>query len=684
MFSFFVVYLAAVLVCRLRSQTCLEFFTQVWNWVDLFVVITALAQSALYVTCVVTATEQVDDFLSDRLVPSPLGVTILLHGILRWTQGLLVFLLCFKIVRQVRFCRPLYKFYITLSTASGPLLAVMLIFTVLLLIYAQFGYLLYSSSAASFRSLETSLGSLVGVLGSRTDFSPLFDAQRVLTHLFFLSFVFVAYGVALSLSLAVLSWSLKRSREQMSYKTTLDTRDYEMIDFMLKRFRLMAGIDKPKPAFRHVKFAGLPSLPSRATSSNMSSRQSCRLREDSHLTGSSRPSITSVSRRSSLASDSAISSDDVGGAAITVGYSLEMNEELQSMDYLMASVLPTWEQVLRTLQKVEDLDKNEDESVRHLQDAVKKSKQPAKWATQRPAKFKLPNTKPIMGKPPLDPKATFARFKGHTGSRSITVLAGRNTMTPPSTFASDNALGQYASRNLRPFSDQGIRHDPKRFLHLSSHQDQTKGSGDNHDYDDTVDVIADVEEIMSKCRPSYGRPPSSVFAQRRQSGTPDQTIPPAHGFDRRRHSTPPSASSAGSSSTGLRRGSPDPGFFNESTRIANTTSSGTNSASSVRSDIDLSKSNNIIDSSSSNKHNSSSSHDTNKSYRNDSSKKDTNRFNKVSTNASNSGDRALVVGLKQSDVRKVRPDKLPEVPDIVPGHDRQRKRGNISGSFTAR
>ena len=101
-------------------------------------------------------------------------------------------------------------------------------------------------------------------------------------------------------------------------------------------------------AFRHVKFAGLPSLPSRATSSNLSSRQSYRNQEDSHMMGSSRPS---VSRRSSLASDSAVSSEDAVGAS-GPGYGPEMNEEQQSMDYLMASVLPTWDQVLRTLQKV--------------------------------------------------------------------------------------------------------------------------------------------------------------------------------------------------------------------------------------------------------------------------------------------------------------------------------------------
>ena len=129
---------------------------------------------------------------------------------------------------------------------------------------------LYSSSVASFRSFETSMGTLLGVLGGRTNFSPFFDAQRVLTHLFFLSFAFLGYGIALCLSLAVLTWSVKQSREQMSYKTTLDTRDYEMIDFMLKRFKLLAGIDKPKPVSRVEQALCIMTCPtSPATSSDL-------------------------------------------------------------------------------------------------------------------------------------------------------------------------------------------------------------------------------------------------------------------------------------------------------------------------------------------------------------------------------------------------------------------------------
>ncbi|GFS21791.1 polycystin-1 [Elysia marginata] len=656
MFSLFLLYLLVILISRIRSQSSLEFLSQVWNWVDLLVLVTACTQSALYVACIVTANEEIDNFLSNRLVTSPLGMTILLHGMLRWAQGLLVFLLCFK---------------------------------------------LYGSCVASFRNIGTSLGSLLGLLGGRMDFSPFFRAQRILTHIFFLSFAFVAYGLVLCLSLAILTWSLRRSREQMSYKTSLDTKDYEMIDFMLKRFKLIAGIDKPKPAFRHVKFAGLPSLPSRATSSNLSSRQSYRNQEDSHMTCSSgRPSL---SRRSSSISDCAVGSEDGHSVAVeagAVGYTPEMDEAQQSMDYLMASVLPTWEQVLRTLQKVEDLDKSEEDSIKQLQEAIKKSKQPAKWATQRSFKFKVPSTKPIMGKPPLDPKATFARFKGQTGSRSITVLAGRSTMTPPSTFTSDNALGQYTSRNLRPFSDQGLRQDHKRFVHLSPHGSSKNSCGDSRDPDDCVDVVADVEEIMSKCQPSYGRPPSSIFSQRRQSSIPDQASrSDSSGAERRRHSIPASASSTESSSTGLRRGSPGPGFFTDNpTKSANTTLTNRNSASSMRSDVGsgsiISSSNSHIKNSSTisnnysnntysnNTYNSSSSSNTVNSHKSRNSKSDLISLNKFIPNFSSDIDKSAddeTVGAVTA-----KRDKLGDVPDVVSNLGRRKKNEAVSGSFSAR
>ncbi|XP_035828345.1 polycystin-1 isoform X2 [Aplysia californica] len=398
-FSLFVLYLTLVLLQRLRAEK-LKFFSYFWNWMDSITCFLAWLSLALYAGCVALATKRMDAYFADTSRPSRLG----------------------QIVKQVQFSRPLFKFYTTLSTASGPLLGVFIIFVILLLTHAQFGYLIYGSLIYGYHSFQHSMTSLFGIMGSRTDFWPLFESQRILTHFFFLCFGFFVYGLTMALSVSVLMWSYKWSSSQMSYKTTLEARDYEMIDFMIKQFKLMTGIQKQKPAFRHVKFKGLPSLPSRGTSSNLSSRQSC----------------NSVSSRVSVPARPEVTED-------------------QHVDYLMASLLPTWDQVLQSFQKLEDLDKDVDEATKKLQDAVKGWGQPHKSVPSDHVRFQSDNSKPIMGKPPLDPKATFAKFRGRGAGRNITVFAGRAAMTPPTTFMAETPLG---SHSKRPFSDQGFRKDP--------------------------------------------------------------------------------------------------------------------------------------------------------------------------------------------------------------------------------
>ena len=105
----------------------------------------------------------------------------------------------------------------------------------------------YGPFLFGYHSFQHSVGSLFAIIGSRYEFWALFEEQRIFTHLLFLSFGIFVYGLTTALCVTVLSWSYKWSSSQMTYKTTLEARDYEMIDFMIKRFKLIVGIQKQKP-----------------------------------------------------------------------------------------------------------------------------------------------------------------------------------------------------------------------------------------------------------------------------------------------------------------------------------------------------------------------------------------------------------------------------------------------------
>ncbi|CAG5132501.1 unnamed protein product, partial [Candidula unifasciata] len=385
-FFIFILYFTIVVAAALKSHK-LMFFKPFWNWVDLFICILLWANTGLYIMCLVEATSKVNAYLADLTTSAHLEKAAILHSVLRDVHASLLFLFTLKIVRQSRFFKPLYKFYTTLSTASSSLMGVFLIFTVILLTYAQFGYLFYGSAVYGYHSFQHSIMSLIGLFHGHTQFWPVFGFGHFVSHVFFISFGLFGYGLVTALSIAALTWSFKWSRAQMSYKSTLEARDYEMIEFMIRQFKVITGMQKQKPAFRHVKFEGLPSLSSRNNSSHASSR-SC-------------TSPNPVSAQSSHA---------------------DLTQEY--LEHCMVSIKPKWDQVVETVQKIEELDRRDEEQLQVLLKKIIKS-------TPEDSKFLQSSSRLILNKPPLSMTA-FTKVKPQEGRQDATSFHISKNVSAPS------------------------------------------------------------------------------------------------------------------------------------------------------------------------------------------------------------------------------------------------------------
>lgn len=97
-----------------------------------------------------------------------------------------------------------------------------------------------------FENYWTTLMTLLGMIRGTFNFFPLLEMDTIFTHCFFYSFYIFTYGLTIALIIAVLNDSYKQVKSQLYYKSTLDLQDYEMIDFMMRRFKLWAGFEKPK------------------------------------------------------------------------------------------------------------------------------------------------------------------------------------------------------------------------------------------------------------------------------------------------------------------------------------------------------------------------------------------------------------------------------------------------------
>ena len=77
-------------------------------------------------------------------------------------------------------------------------------------------------------------------------FWTLMDNDSVFSHFFLYFYYAFCYGITIALIISVLNDTYKTTKGQMYFKATMDMQDYEMVEFIMKRFKLWAGFDKPK------------------------------------------------------------------------------------------------------------------------------------------------------------------------------------------------------------------------------------------------------------------------------------------------------------------------------------------------------------------------------------------------------------------------------------------------------
>uniref|UniRef100_A0A8V5G5U3 Uncharacterized protein n=1 Tax=Melopsittacus undulatus TaxID=13146 RepID=A0A8V5G5U3_MELUD len=239
----------------------------------------------------------------------------------------LLFLLTVQAAQQLRFVRQWSVFGKTLQKSVKELGAAGLAFTILILAYAQLGFLLFSSSSESFRSIGSSLLLLLALL--RGSLQPCLPEASGLCYLFCTSYILLEAWILLRLFTVVLIHSYREMHFEL-YRPAFEPQDYEMVELFVRRLKMWMGFSKAKE-FRHkVRFEGMEPLPSRDSSDSKSFRGPT-------------PSAASDSSRAST------SSSQLDGLSLVLSTrdSLEVDADLQRLLSLFEMLLAQFDRVNR-------------------------------------------------------------------------------------------------------------------------------------------------------------------------------------------------------------------------------------------------------------------------------------------------------------------------------------------------
>ncbi|XP_062359286.1 polycystin-1 [Cinclus cinclus] len=246
----------------------------------------------------------------------------------------LLFLLTVQAAQQLRFIRQWSVFGKTFQKSMKELMAAGVAFALLLLAYAQLGFLLFSSSSESFRSVGSSVLLLLALLRGSASLRPCLPEASGLYCLFCSSYIVLEVWVVLRLLAAVLIHSYREMRFEL-YRPAFEPQDYEMVELFVRRLKMWMGFSKAKE-FRHkVRFEGMEPLPSRDSSDSKSFRGPT-------------PSAASDSSRTST------SSSQLDGLSLVLSTrdSLEVDADIQRLLSLFEMLLAQFDRVNRVTEDV--------------------------------------------------------------------------------------------------------------------------------------------------------------------------------------------------------------------------------------------------------------------------------------------------------------------------------------------
>uniref|UniRef100_A0A7M4E2Y0 Polycystin 1, transient receptor potential channel interacting n=1 Tax=Crocodylus porosus TaxID=8502 RepID=A0A7M4E2Y0_CROPO len=251
--------------------------------------------------------------------------------------------LAMVIVRQLRFVRRWSAFGRTFQHAQRELLAATLLIVLLLLIYAQCGYL-----------------SLI------QDF-PILGAAYVL------SYVVSLLCISSRFLCAIILHSYRSVRAEM-YRPAIEPQDYEMIEFFVKRFKLWMGLSKTKE-FRHkVKFEGMDSLLSHSSGNSKRSRL---------------PSAGTVIRyASSTISSGSLSSEELALPESPAPEPCKVEFYLERLPSALNNLLDQFDRVIRVMEDVCQLESGLEQAQKRI---VKKKGQAEKVSLAPGKQLELPS-----------------------------------------------------------------------------------------------------------------------------------------------------------------------------------------------------------------------------------------------------------------------------------------------------
>ena len=144
-----------------------------------------------------------------------------------------------KFLKLLRFNKRIGMLAATLKYASNDLKSFSFTFIVFMLAYSQFGFLLFSSSIASYRNFMAAIESVFLLLLGQFDME-MFAANPIMGFFYFISFIFLIIVGLMAIFMTILTDAFESVKEDLANQSN----EHEIFEYMVNSVKKITGLDK--------------------------------------------------------------------------------------------------------------------------------------------------------------------------------------------------------------------------------------------------------------------------------------------------------------------------------------------------------------------------------------------------------------------------------------------------------
>ena len=211
-----------------------------WSWIELAIITLSLGCFSMYIYRHIATNKLTAVF---KETPGNGYMKFQYAGY--WTEmlmyviGWLVFLATIKFLKLLRFNKKICQLAGTLRYGAKSMVWFSIMFGVLFAAFLQFFYLHYMSILEGFQTFIHTVETCLQIMLGSFDFYALRDASPVLGPLMFFLYVVSITFILLNMFLSILNEAFSTVRTDESKQPN----DYEMVEFIIGRFKKLVGID---------------------------------------------------------------------------------------------------------------------------------------------------------------------------------------------------------------------------------------------------------------------------------------------------------------------------------------------------------------------------------------------------------------------------------------------------------